>query len=129
MVDNINNANVIVILPLQQLPPQRAIRGYYQLTMNQNYSRIARQPINANNFELKPAFISMVQQNQFGGSAVEDSNAHLSIFLEICNTIKMNGVPDDSIKLRLFPFSLRDKAKLWLQSFVPCNILSWNDLI
>ncbi|KAI3451360.1 hypothetical protein Pfo_008025 [Paulownia fortunei] len=128
MADNTNNVNVNANLLLQQPPPQRAIRDYFQPTMNQNYSGIARQPINANNFELKPALISMVQQNQFGGSAVEDSNAHLAMFLEICDTIKMNGVPDDAIRLRLFPFSLRDKARLWLQSFAPCSILSWNDL-
>ncbi|KAI3450351.1 hypothetical protein Pfo_007016 [Paulownia fortunei] len=128
MANNTNNVNVKANLPLQQPPPQRAIRDYFQPTMNQNYSRIARQPINANNFELKPALIGMVQQNQFGGSAVEDPNAHLAIFLEICNTIKINRVPDDAIRLRLFPFSLRDKARLWLQSFAPCSTPSWNDL-
>ncbi|KAI3443836.1 hypothetical protein Pfo_000501 [Paulownia fortunei] len=104
MADNTNNVNVNANLPLQQPPPQRAIRDYFQPTMNQNYSGIARQPINANNFELKPALISMVQQNQFGGSAVEDPNAHLAMFLEIY------------------------KARLWLQSFAPCSIPSWNDL-
>ena len=74
--------------------------------MNQNYSRIARQQINANNFELKPPLISVVQQNQFGENALVDPNAHLAIFLEIYDAIKMNGVPDDAIRLRLFPFSL-----------------------
>ncbi|KAI3451369.1 hypothetical protein Pfo_008034 [Paulownia fortunei] len=70
----------------------------------------------------------MVQQNQFGGSAVEDPNPHLAMFLDICDTIKMNRVPDDAIRLRLFPFSLQDKARLLLQSFAPCSIPSWNDL-
>ncbi|KAI3465801.1 hypothetical protein Pfo_022464 [Paulownia fortunei] len=138
MTDNINNANVNANLPLQQPPPQRAIRDYFQPIMNQNYSGIVRQQIIANNFELKSAFISMVQQNQFGGSALEDPNAHLAIFLEICDTIKMNGVPNDAIRLCLFPFSLWDKVRLWLQSFAPTrlwlqsfapySIPSWNDL-
>ncbi|KAI3463774.1 hypothetical protein Pfo_020437 [Paulownia fortunei] len=101
MADNTNNVNVNANLPLQQPPPQRAIRDYFQPTMNQNYSGIA---------------------------AVEDLNAHLAIFLEVCDTIKMNGVPDDAIRLLLFPFSLRDKARLWLQSFSPCSISSRNDL-
>ena len=30
--------------------------------MNENYSGIQHQPIDANNFELKPVLISMVQQ-------------------------------------------------------------------
>ena len=54
----------------------------------------------------------MVQQFQFGGNVIEDPNAHLVTFLEICDTIKMNGVSEDAIRLRLFPFSLRDKAKI-----------------
>ncbi|KAI3454880.1 hypothetical protein Pfo_011543 [Paulownia fortunei] len=118
MADNINNANVNTNLPLQQPPSQQAIWDYFQPTMNQNYSGIARQLINANNFELEPAFISIVQQNQFGGT----------MFLEICDTIKMNRVPNDVIRLHLFSFSIQDKASLWLQSFAPCSISSWNDL-
>ena len=50
--------------------------------MNEEYSRIRHQPIDANNFELKPALISMVQQQQFGGSSSEDPNGHLSNFLQ-----------------------------------------------
>ena len=37
---------------------------------------IARPAVNANNFEIKPSLIQMIQQSQFGGNAVEDPNAH-----------------------------------------------------
>ncbi|KAF7821268.1 uncharacterized protein G2W53_026723 [Senna tora] len=78
---------------------------------------IRRPSIQANNFEIKPATIQLLQANgQFGGSPVEDPNNHILNFLEICDTFKHNGVSDDAICLRLFPFSLRDKAKVWLQS-------------
>nr|ABD63156.1 Retrotransposon gag protein [Asparagus officinalis] len=40
----------------------------------------------------------------------------------------MNGVSDDAIKLRLFPFSLRDKARAWLQSLPPGSITTWDQL-
>ena len=60
--------------------------------MNGNYSRIRHQSINANNFELKPTLISMVQQQQFGGNPSKDPNGHLSNFLEFCKAIKMNGL-------------------------------------
>ena len=53
----------------------------------------------------------MIEANQFSGSQVEDPNAHIVIFLEIYEKFKHNVVIDDAIRLRLFPFSLRDKAK------------------
>jgi len=69
-------------------------------------SSIARPTVDVNNFELRPALISMVQQSQFGGSPMEDPNFHLSIFLEVRDTLKLNGVSTDAIRLRLLPFSL-----------------------
>ncbi|KAF7800664.1 uncharacterized protein G2W53_044874 [Senna tora] len=48
--------------------------------------------------------------------------------MEICDTFKHNGVSDDAIRLRLFPFSLRDKAKVWLQSLLERSISTWEEL-
>ena len=70
----------------------------------------------------------MVQQAQFSGSPLDDPKIHLMMFLEICDTIKMNGVTEDTIRLRLFPFSLRDKARGWLQSLHLGSITSWQDM-
>ncbi|XP_020262408.1 uncharacterized protein LOC109838369 [Asparagus officinalis] len=91
-------------------------------------SSITRPNVEANNFELKPSLLSMVQQNQFGGGATEDPNLHLSIFLEYCDTLKLNGVTNDAIRLRLFPFSLRDKARAWLHSLPAGSITTWDQL-
>ena len=41
----------------------------------------------------------MVQQNQFTGHPSEDPNEHLGKFLRMTNTIKMNGVNPNVIKL------------------------------
>jgi hypothetical protein len=69
--------------------------------------------VEGNGFELKPAFITMVQANQFCGKAHEDATAHLQHFLEICSTFTIKGVPRDAILLHLFLFSLLGKAKQW----------------
>jgi hypothetical protein len=55
----------------------------------------------------------MVLANQFYGKAHEDASAHLQHFLEICSTFTIKGVSKDAILLRLFPFSLLQKAKQW----------------
>ena len=43
----------------------------------------------------------------------EDANAHLQHFPELCDTIIIKDVAPESIRLRLFPFSLVEKAKQW----------------
>ena len=58
----------------------------------------------------------MVQQNQFNGHPSEDPNEHLGRFLRMTNTVKLNGVNPDVIKLQLFPLSLRDIASSWFES-------------
>ena len=43
--------------------------------------------------------------------------------------VKYNGVSDDAICLRLFPFSLKDKAKHWLNSEPLDSVTTWDDLV
>ena len=71
----------------------------------------------------------MVQNTvQFCGLPNEDHNAHIANFLEICNAFKHNGVIDETIRLRLFYFSLKDKAKCWLNSLSARSITTWGAL-
>jgi Retrotransposon gag protein len=72
--------------------------------------------IAANNFELKPALLNMLSQHIFNGLAHEDPNQYLVMFEELCNTVKINGVEPEAIKLRAFLFSLGDKVRNWLRS-------------
>ena len=82
-------------------------------------SYIVSPAVEANNFELSPALISFVEREQFAGHPSENPNAYLRKFLVKCYTIKINGASNDAIKLRLFPFSLRDRASDWLQNEEP----------
>uniref|UniRef100_A0A803LJQ5 Uncharacterized protein n=1 Tax=Chenopodium quinoa TaxID=63459 RepID=A0A803LJQ5_CHEQI len=71
-------------------------------------SSIVRPSVNANNFELKPALINIIQQDQFSGFPSEDPNEHLAIFLEKCDTIKINGASDEAIRLRISGYFFDD---------------------
>ena len=89
-----------------------------------------KQPtIDANDFELKPALITMVQQNQFVGHSIENPNEHLGRFLRIENSIKLNGVKPEVIQLQLFPFSLRDMAATWFNSLSYESVNTWEELM
>ncbi|KAA3456048.1 Retrotransposon gag protein [Gossypium australe] len=118
------------------LPPEvvenhapRTMYDYAKPNLTGTESSIVRPDIAANNFELKPNTIQMIQQFvQFDGLQDEDPNNHLANFLELCDTFKINGVSDDAIHLRLFPFSLRNKAKQWLNSLPRGSITTWEQM-
>jgi hypothetical protein len=65
---------------------------------------------------------------QFRGLSQEDPNFYNIIFLEIYDIFKQNRVTDDANCLRLFPFSIKGKAKAWLNSLPPSVITNWNEL-
>jgi Retrotransposon gag protein len=79
----------------------------------------------ANNFELKYALLNILSQHMFNGLAHEDPNQHLTMFEELCNMIKINGVEPKTIKLRAFLFSLGDKTRNWLRSLDTGTIRTW----
>nr|GEV46743.1 reverse transcriptase domain-containing protein [Tanacetum cinerariifolium] len=83
--------------------------------------------INANNFELKHTLIILVQSNQFTGR--QDPHNHLQFFNKVTSTFRHPEVPNTTIKLLLFPFSLEGQARIWLDKEPPRSILNWEDLM
>ena len=74
-------------------------------------SAIRRPPIQANNFELKVVTLQILQNILFHGLPSENPNMHLTNLIEVCDTIKYNGVTEEALRLRLFLLSLGDRAK------------------
>ena len=109
---------------------RRVLGSYINPNPGNCGSSIQKPTIHANNFELKPQLITLVQNNcSFGGGVQEDPNQHLTTFLRICDTVKSNGVHPDAYRLLLFPFSLRDKAAKWLESFPRESLTTWEDVV
>ena len=86
------------------------VEDFWRPIIQEEYSIVRQPAIEANNFELKLTLITTVQQHQFTGHPSEDPNEHMWIFMRMANTVKINGVRPEVIKLQLFPFSLRDMA-------------------
>jgi hypothetical protein len=61
----------------------------------------------------------------FSGASTDDAAAHLNNVIELCEIQKYKDVEGDIIKLKLFSFSLRGKAKNWLLSLPRNSIDSW----
>ncbi|GJY89965.1 reverse transcriptase domain-containing protein [Tanacetum coccineum] len=85
--------------------------------------------ITANNFEIKHGLLNLVQNKQFFGNDKEDPHAHVRYFNKITSTMKIPNVPNTSVKLMLFPFSLEGAARIWLEKEPPRSIETWDDLV
>ncbi|GKC10321.1 hypothetical protein Tco_1007103, partial [Tanacetum coccineum] len=59
----------------------------------------------------------------------EEPHAHIRHFESITNNQRYPDVPNTTIKLLLFPFSLDGVAKTWLDKEPPNSILTWDDLV
>ena len=113
-----------------EVPQERdTMEDFWSPIIQDEYSAVRPPVIDANNFELKPALITMVQQNKFTGNPTEDPNEHLGRFLRMANTVKLNGVRREVIKLQLFPFSLRDIAATWFDSLPYGSVNTWEELM
>ncbi|RVW33706.1 hypothetical protein CK203_105881 [Vitis vinifera] len=64
----------------------------------------------------------------FHGMESENPYAHIKEFEDVCNTFREGGASIDLMRLKLFPFTLKDKAKIWLNSLRPRSIRTWTDL-
>ena len=70
----------------------------------------------AESCEINAALLNLVMKDPFSGLPSEDAATHLNIFVDLCDMQKKKDVDNDIVKLKLFPFSLRDRAKAWFSS-------------
>jgi hypothetical protein len=68
--------------------------------------------LDASHFNFKPDIIQLLPT--FHGLDLENPYLHLREFEEVCNTYNDLNYSMNTIRLKLFPFSLKDKAKTCL---------------
>ena len=76
--------------------------------------------------EINAALLNLVMKDQFAGLPSEDAATHLNSFVDLCDMQNKKYVDNDIVKLKLFPFSFRDRAKAWFLSLPKNSIDSWN---
>jgi hypothetical protein len=80
----------------------------------------------ATHFDLKPHVIQLL--SSFQVLDLKNPYSHVKKFKDVCATFKFQNFYEESLHLRLFPFSLHDRAKVWLDSNMPGSITSQDNL-
>ena len=111
--------------------PQRqmTMEDFWRPVIQDEYSAVRQPVIEVNNFELKLALVTMVHQHQFTGHPSEDPNEHMGRYMRMENTVNLNRVRPEVIKLQLFPFSPTDVAATWFESLPVGSVNNWEELV
>ena len=64
----------------------------------------------------------------FHGMENENPYTHIREFEKVCSTFKEGVTNMDLMRLKVFPLTLKDKAKIWLNSLRPRSIRNWAEL-
>ena len=80
-------------------------------------TRIAPPATRTESGDTNAALLNLVLKDKFFGTPNEDVASHPNTLVELCDMQKKNDVDNDIVKLKLFSFSLRDRAKIWFFFF------------
>ena len=75
---------------------------------------------------VRPYLVSLFPT--FHGMENENPYTHIREFEEVCTTFVEGEIDMDLLKLKAFSLTLKDKAKLWLNSLRPRTIWNWAEL-
>jgi len=118
-----------VVIMADEHQQRVTLEDYSSSSVPQFFTSIARPKVQAHNINYPHSLIHLIQGSLFQGLPNKDLYAHLATFIEICNTVKIAGVLDETIRLSLFSFSLVGKAKRWLHSFKGNSLKTWEEVV
>ncbi|GKA11166.1 hypothetical protein Tco_0690599, partial [Tanacetum coccineum] len=103
--------------------------GDYSKPSHEGYKNTIELPAGNNIVPLRSDTIRLVQNGcSFHGLWSEDPNQHLKDFLKLVDSLDLDGENRERTRLRLFQFSLRDQASIWLERLLAGSIYTWEDL-
>ena len=117
-------------LPIQipneaHVPQDRYMQDYLNPTRASTPSCIVLLA-NAHTFTIKPGMLPLLPT--FHGMESESPYLHVKEFEEMVGTMVDDPRREDIARLKLFHFSLKDQAKIWLNSLRSSSITSWGTI-
>jgi len=78
--------------------------------------------------KLCPGFIAMVQEQAFSGLDYKNPYHHLLEFEQLCACLTISGTSQETLRWKLFPFSLDERTKQWYAHNVGKVVGDWEEL-
>jgi len=70
----------------------------------------------------------MVQNQPFSGAFNEDHYNHLEVFEELCLGLVIPGMTQETLRWKLFPFSLTERVAQWYTRTIGSMSYDWKEL-
>ncbi|KAL1215286.1 hypothetical protein V5N11_016079 [Cardamine amara subsp. amara] len=107
---------------------ERTVADYNRLEeFYTNMSAIFPPPFQRHDFELKPQYYTLVGNHTFHAHPTEHPMDHIEKFEDLASRIKANGVSEDYLFCKLFPYSLAGEAARWLKQLRLGSLTTWKD--
>ncbi|CAN6716294.1 unnamed protein product [Malus baccata var. baccata] len=81
-------------------------------------------PTEARNYDLKSSHFHMLPF--FYGLPNEDPLAHIKEFYNVMSGLPLQRVSEANLRMRVFPYTLKDRAKGWLMTLPPGSLTTWD---
>ena len=110
------------------------LRGFFGVSSPRLVEhRVAPQPTEPTEnenvcFEIPSGMIEKLLANPFAGDGTKHPDEHLIYVDEVCGLFKLAVMPDDVIKRKVFPLSLKGYALTWYRLCDDIGSWNWNRL-
>ncbi|CAM8905946.1 unnamed protein product [Rhodiola kirilowii] len=118
-----NNHNNLVNVPVQEREPTVAD---FMIPSTHTQGNPIQMP-EGGNIEWRSGLIQMITSNAYNG-ITGNAHHHLDQFKDFCATYKPTNVDLETMYLRLFHLSLKDRAKEWLKNHPSNTFTTWDQL-
>ena len=109
----------------QEAAPERRMREYAMPQIQSASSPIVLGQA-VRNYELKVWHFN--QLPSFHGMANEDPLDFIRDFLGVVQIFALGGLNEDQLRMKCFPYTMKDKAKQWLNALIPGSLTSWTQI-
>nr|GFA03353.1 reverse transcriptase domain-containing protein [Tanacetum cinerariifolium] len=131
---SVNNF-VVINIPKEDVKPKQIILDPNDQPILKSAKIVAPTPNSAitqldidDNFDINSTHLNMIRENKFDGDLRADPHDHIREFLAICDMFKYGKTQSEAVKLLIFPFSLCDKAKTWVNKLNEESKTLWEQI-